>query len=117
MHVWFFSSLCTSGFVILSTFVPTHGTCSVVLTLVHYCLLTTFSAELLSHMDYYIAIVWPFFHEEHFRVEDRTLKMCAISAMGKMAMQAKFGLIEIIFDAVHVNIKPISVFKQDQLEL
>ena len=47
-------------------------------------------------MDYYIAIVWPFFHEEHFRVEDRTLKMCAISAMGKMAMQAKFGLIEII---------------------
>ena len=91
-----FSSLCTSGFVILSTFVPTHGTCSVVLTLVHYCLLTTFSAELLSHMDYYIAIVWPFFHEEHFRVEDRTLKMCAISAMGETAMQTKFGLIEIL---------------------
>ena len=90
-HVYFFSSLCTSGFVILSTFVPTHGTCSVVLTLVHYCLLTTFSAELLSHMDYYIAIVWPFFHEEHFRVEDRTLKMCAISAMGKMATQANLG--------------------------
>ena len=90
-----------------------------VLTLVHYCLLTTFSAELLSHMDYYIAIVWPFFHEEHFRVEDRTLKMCAISAMGKMAMQAEFGLIEIftILDTVHVNIKPISVFKQDQSEL
>ena len=90
-----------------------------VLTLVHYCLLTTFSAELLSHMDYYIAIVWPFFHEEHFRVEDRTLKMCAISAMGKMAMQAKFGTIEIqmIFYIVHVKIKPISVFKQDQSEL
>ena len=51
-------------------------------------------------MDYYIAIVWPFFHEEHFRVEDRTLKMCAISAMGKMAMQAKFGLIEIITDDI-----------------
>ena len=72
-------------------------------------------------MDYYIAIVWPFFHEEHFRVEDRTLKMCAISAMGKTAMQAKFGVIEIfmqkVFDIVHGNIKPISVFKQDQSEL
>ena len=112
-----FSSLCTSGFVILSTFVPTHGTCSVVLTLVHSCLLTTFSAELLSHMDYYIAIVWPFFHEEHFRVEDRTLKMCAISAMGKTAIQAKFEVIEILFDIVHVNIKLIYGFKQDQSEL
>ena len=72
-------------------------------------------------MDYYIAIVWPFFHEEHFRVEDRTLKMCAISAMGETAMQTKFGLIEILtimtFDIVHVNIKPIYVFKQDQSEL
>ena len=78
-----FISLCSSGFVVLSTFVPTHGTCSVVLCLVHYCLLTTFFAELLSHIDYYIAIVWPFFHEEHFGVEDRTLKMCVLTAMGK----------------------------------
>ena len=68
-------------------------------------------------MDYYIAIVWPFFHEEHFRVEDRTLKMCAISAMGKTAIQAKFEVIEILFDIVHVNIKLIYGFKQDQSEL
>ena len=80
-----FSSLCISGFVILSTFVPTIGTCSVVLCSVHYCLLTTFFAEFLSHVDYYVAIVWPFFHEEHFRVEDRTLKMCILSAIGKLS--------------------------------
>ena len=76
-------SLCTSGFVILATFVPTYGTCSVVLCAVHACLFCTFFAELLSHVDYYVAIVWPFFHEEHFGGEEKPMAICALTGIGE----------------------------------
>ena len=53
-----------AGFVVLSTFVPTVNACNMVLGLVHLTLFLFLTSELLIHLDFYSAIVLPFWHEE-----------------------------------------------------
>ena len=53
-----------AGFVVLSTFVPTINACNMVLALVHLTLFLFLTSELLIHLDFYSAIVRPFWHEE-----------------------------------------------------
>jgi len=57
-------STLAAGFVILSTFVPTANSCSVSLILVHLSLFMFVTSDLIMHLDFYLAIVAPFWHEE-----------------------------------------------------
>ena len=57
-------ALVMAGFVVLSTFVPTINACNMVLALVHLTLFLFLTSELLIHLDFYSAIVRPFWHEE-----------------------------------------------------
>ena len=57
-------ALMTAGFVVLSTFVPSVSACNTVLILVHFTIFLFLTSEFLVHLDFYTAIVLPFWHEE-----------------------------------------------------
>lgn len=73
-------ALVMAGFVVLSTFVPSINACNMVLVLVHFTVFLFLSSELLVHLDFYTAIVLPFWHEESVASnENAATFICGIS--------------------------------------
>ena len=79
-------ALMTAGFVVLSTFVPSVSACNTVLILVHFTLFLFLTSEFLVHLDFYTAIVLPFWHEEKVASnENAATFICLISIIGSIA--------------------------------
>ena len=56
-------TLSSCGFIVLSTFIPTTRSCSLVLLLTHFSLFLFIISKFTLHVDFYTAIVFPFWHE------------------------------------------------------
>lgn len=79
-------ALMTAGFVVLSTFVPSISACNTVLILVHFTIFLFLTSEFLVHLDFYTAIVLPFWHEEKVASnENAATFICLISVIGSIA--------------------------------
>ena len=63
-----FSTL-TAGYIILAASVPTVYACRCVLFLSHLAISLFLTSEFLVQIDFYVAIILPFFHEESFNRE------------------------------------------------
>jgi len=76
-------ALVMAGFVVLSTFVPSVQACSMVAVLVHFTMFLFLSSEFLVHLDFYTAIVLPFWHEEKVASnENAATFLCVLSIIG-----------------------------------
>ena len=79
-------ALMTAGFVVLSTFVPSVSACNTVLILVHFTIFLFLTSEFLVHLDFYTAIVLPFWHEEKVASnENAATFICLLSIIGSIA--------------------------------
>ena len=76
-------ALVMAGFVVLSTFVPSVQACSMVAVLVHFTMFLFLTSEFLVHLDFYTAIVLPFWHEEKVASnENAATFLCVLSIIG-----------------------------------
>ena len=76
-------ALVMAGFVVLSTFVPSVQACSMVSVLVHFTMFLFLTSEFLVHLDFYTAIVLPFWHEEKVASnENAATFLCVLSIIG-----------------------------------
>lgn len=76
-------ALVVAGFVVLSTFVPSIQACNMVLVLVHFTMFMFLTSEFLVHLDFYTAIVLPFWHEEKVASnENAATFICVLSIIG-----------------------------------
>ena len=55
-------TLSSSGFILLSSYISTMGSCSLVLVLTHFTILLFIVSEFTFHVDFYSSIVFPFWH-------------------------------------------------------
>ncbi len=79
-------ALVVSGFVVLSTFVPSIQACNMVVVLVHFTMFLFLTSEFLVHLDFYTAIVLPFWHEEKVASnENAATFLCVLSIIGSMS--------------------------------
>ena len=81
-------ALVMAGFVVLSTFVPTVNACNMVLALVHLTLFLFLTSELLIHLDFYSAIVLPFWHEESIASNENAVTfVVGLAALGSLGIK------------------------------
>lgn len=79
-------ALVMAGFVVLSTFVPSVQACNMVVILVHFTMFLFLSSEFLVHLDFYTAIVLPFWHEEKVASnENAATFLCVLSIIGSVS--------------------------------
>ncbi len=73
-------SLASSAFIVLSSFVPSENSCSLVLVLTFSSTLLFLLSEATLQTDFYTAIIFPFWHEHHMDGVV-ALRWCAASAV------------------------------------
>lgn len=109
-------ALVTAGFVVLSTFVPSYNACNLVLILVHFAIFLFLSSELLVHLDFYTAIVTPFWHEETVAGNETAATMtCALHMVASAVATAVLYFVGILHcsDDNSCFIIPIMNMSQD----